>query len=493
MGDELPKITESGTHDTPYGEVPPLEPTRTLADPERLGFWRAARGPVAFFVVGLVVYSLFSWNWLLKPSPDIHFIYQAEAWLQGSLELVEPPPHQNDWATWLEVTLASGQTVRGVWFDRGQDKFITLDGEMLLLDAAERRGMRTVRHTFVSFPPGPSAVMLPFVALWGKHFNDVIFTIIFASLNLSLLYLVLRKLSRGGRSGRGPKENAWLTVLFGFGTNVLWCSIMGRVWYTALVMGITFALLYLYFSIDARRPWLAGLFLALGFATRTPLLFVAFLFPVFLFFPGGRLRRGEWGKAALTLAKFCAIPLVVGIALMIHNKLRFGHYGEFGHRYLAEGGLTRIRDYGLFNYHFLARNLSAAFTLLPRFQPDPPYVLLSRHGMSLFLTTPVFLFYLFRPRPAHFRQDVLWRRLLWAAVIVIAIPHFFYQNTGWGQFGYRFSLDYTPFLIVLLALGRYPQTRWFKLLVIVGIVVNAFGAITFDRFPQFYTDWFFDP
>jgi hypothetical protein len=321
----------------------------------------------------------------------------------------------------------------------------------------------------------------------------VMFTIFFASLNLALLYVLLRRLSRGGRSGRGPAENAWLTVLFGFGTNVLWCSVLGRVWYTALVVGITFTLLYLLFSIDARRPLLAGLFLALGFATRTPILFTAFVFPAFLLFPGGRLRRGDWGKAAVTLAKFCAVPLVVGVALMLHNKARFGHFGEFGHRYLAEGGLERIRDYGLFNYHFLARNLSAAFTLLPRIQPEAPYVLVSKHGMSLFLTTPVFLFYLFRPRPAQFVEDVFWRRLLWAATLVIAIPHFFYQNTGWAQFGYRFSLDYTVFLVLLLALGRYPLTRWFKLLVLVGLIVNAFGAITFDRMHHFYTEWFFDP
>ena len=29
----------------------------------------------------------------------------------------------------------------------------------------------------------------------------------------------------------------------------------------------------------------------------------------------------------------------------------------------------------------------------------------------------------------------------------------FYQNTGWRQFGYRFSNDYAPLLFVLLAIG----------------------------------------
>ena len=37
-----------------------------------------------------------------------------------------------------------------------------------------------------------------------------------------------------------------------------------------------------------------------------------------------------------------------------------------------------------------------------------------------------------------------------------AVPGFFYQNSGWYQFGFRFSLDYTPHLILLLSIGRRP-------------------------------------
>jgi hypothetical protein len=280
--------------------------------------------------------------------------------------------------------------------------------------------------------------------------------------------------------------------LAGFGTNYLWCSTLGQVWFTALVVGITFTLLYLIFTLDTRHPILAGLFLACAFATRTPLLFTAFIFPALVMFPGGRLRREKWGEAIGKIALFCIFPLIIGSALLYMNYARFEDPLEFGHRYLAQGGFERIRDYGLFNFHYLARNLAAAFTLLPRIQPTAPYVQLSNHGMSLFLTTPVF-FYLFRSRPRRYRQDVLLYRLMWVSVLVIAIPHFFYQNTGWVQFGYRFSMDYLVFLMVILAIGRFPFTRVFSFLVFVGFVVCGFGAITFGRMPAFYVDWFFDP
>ena len=56
-----------------------------------------------------------------------------------------------------------------------------------------------------------------------------------------------------------------------------------------------------------------------------------------------------------------------------------------------------------------------------------------------------------------------------------------YQNDGWVQFGYRFSIDFVLGLIMLLAIGGRPITRTWKALILVGVAVNLFGAITFGR------------
>jgi len=491
---KVEKITASGVHPSPYGDVGALDGT-TLGASAGRGLWKELRAPLIIFFVSLVFFCLFSWNHLKGASEYNHFAYQAEAFLAGQVELLEAPPNGNDWASFSEFTLESGQVVEGTWWNRDEHKFLTLDGELLIIEddeiaPAERHG-REPRHYFVSFPPGPAVLMMPGVAIWGTAFNDVWFTLFFAALGMALLYVLLRKLSRGGRTGRSASDNIWLVVMAGFGSVFLFSAVLGQVWYTALIVGFAFCLLHLLFAIDAKHPLLAGLFLACGFATRTPLLFTAVVFPLFLMFPGGRLRRGEWGMVARKLTLFCIFPLIVGIALLAMNYARFGHITEFGHRFLANGEIGRIRDYGLFNYHFIARNLSAAFTLMPRIQPDSPYINLSEHGMSLFLTTPAWL-YLFKTRPRQFAEDVFWHRLMWACVLVIMIPHMLYQNTGWVQYGYRFSIDYTPFLVVLLAIGRYPQTKVFRLLVIIGIVVSAFGAITFARYTDLYVGWFFD-
>jgi hypothetical protein len=450
--------------------------------------------PGVLFLVFFAVLCTLSWDRIGKQSADPHFVYLANAWLEGSLQLQKTPPHRNDWASYEWMRLRSGREVKGVWLDRNTGRFRTLQGDIFVIDKKEiDHGHKETRY-FVSFPPGPAAVMVPVAAIWGYDANDVVVTVFFGALNVALMFLLLRRFSDGGRSGRSLSDNLWLSVLFGAGTVHLWCAVLGQVWFTALVLGATFMLLYLLAAIDARHPLLAGIFLAMGFATRTPLMFASVLFFAYVFFPGGAWRRGGWKEAATTLALFCVPCVIVGVLLLYQNHIRFESWTEFGHTYLAGGEIGRIRKFGLFNVHFLSKNLSAALTLLPRFQSEAPYILVSRHGMSLLLTTPVWI-YLFRPLKLQDRDDVFTWRLLWLTVAAVATPALFYQNTGYEQFGYRFSLDYTPVLVLLLAVGRRPFSWVFKALVIVGIAVNTFGAITFKRFDQFYLPGttFFDP
>jgi hypothetical protein len=72
------------------------------------------------------------------------------------------------------------------------------------------------------------------------------------------------------------------------------------------------------------------------------------------------------------------------------------------------------------------------------------------------------------------------------------LPSLLYQNSGYIQFGYRFSLDYMIFFVMLLAVRHRPLSRLFKSLVVVAFLINLFLAIAFDRYMQFsYDDTFF--
>jgi hypothetical protein len=127
------------------------------------------------------------------------------------------------------------------------------------------------------------------------------------------------------------------------------------------------------------------------------------------------------------------------------------------------------------------------FALTPRILAGPPYVQYSWHGLAIWVTTPAVL-YLLWPKdkgPLH--------KPLWLSVACVAIPELMYQNSGWVQFGYRFALDYFPMLVALLAIGGRPLTRRFKALILFGIAVNLFGAITFGRMGNFSFDGYFPP
>ena len=56
------------------------------------------------------------------------------------------------------------------------------------------------------------------------------------------------------------------------------------------------------------------------------------------------------------------------------------------------------------------------------------------------------------------------------------------------QLGYRFSLDYMLLRVARLAIGGRTLTRVARALVVVGIAVNLFGALTFNRSAYYVSD-----
>lgn len=397
---------------------------------------RARRMELAMLAGSFAALALLAGPRLTRQSHAPHFVYQADAWLHGQLHLRVAPPDDNDWA-------------------------------------------RVGDRWYVSFPPGPALLMLPGVALWGFQFVDVSFTLAFAALNVVLLFLWLTALGREGEHRRTRRENAGLALLFAFGTVALTCSIRGEVWFTAEVLGVSATLLYLLAAHRARRPLLAGLAWSFAAVTRAPLLFSAAYFLLEVLAggerPGLRWRdpavwrdRARWRRVGCFALG--AAPLLLFAAWS--NWARFGSPFDFGHAHFWNNRVNaEVQRYGLFSFHYLERQLHAAFTRLPHLERgrlawDP-------QGMSLLLTTPLFLWL---PWP---RERPRLHAALWLTVAATALPGFLYQNTGYVQFGYRFSLDWTPYLFGLLALGARPMGRAFWAAGLAGVAVNAWGALTF--------------
>ncbi len=453
---------------------------------------RGWRGALVVYLAFLGAYLGASGARLRGHSQYNHYVFLADGWLHGRLTLAGQPPNENDWAKIDVLKLKDGRELRGIYgggrIGGPADRLYPLRGEPFTVPAGEIASRSTLR--LVSFPPFPAVPMLPFVAIWGLNFNDVLFTAFWAAVNPMLLFLLLRALRARGLSRRSEVDDLWLTAMFGVGSVYYFCSVVGEVWFTAQIIAVTLSIAYAWSSIEARRPVLAGICIALGFSTRPSL---GLMLPLFLYEAvravGGReaLRERAVRRALLaSLARF-ALPIAVGgAALAVYNNARFGNPFEFGHRFMPVQWQDRMFRFGLFNYHFLSRNLAAALVLLPRIMTRYPYVKISQHGMSLLVTSPN-LAYTVMPQE---RSPLT--KPLWITILATALPSLLYQNSGYVQWGYRFSLDYMIFFMLLLAIGNRPLTKLFRALVVVAFAINLLLAIGFDRFPEFsYDDTFF--
>lgn len=415
--------------------------------------------PIAVFVVCSLTYVLLLGERLGQPTPNNHFVHLAQSFLAGQLGVLgNRPPGTNDWALY-----------NGTWY--------------------------------VSFPPFPALVILPAVAIWGTATLDALYWAILAGLPPSLLFVLLRGLSERGANKRSERENLYLTALFAFGSVYFFVAVQGAVWFSAQVVASGLLVLFLMFSLEAAHPLSAGATLGALLATRPPTLLVGLFFVIEVLQRHRRtvqteaaghplLRAAHWlrgadlGRALRPLALFTA-PLLVAIGLQLWmNAARFDDPFVFGHEYLQIKWKTRIDTWGLFNFHYMAKNLAVLTASLPWLSDTAPHVKVSLHGLALWFTSPNLLWLLW-PNRLDARMVGLY-----ASALLIAVLNLCYQNSGWIQFGYRFSLDYMPMLVLLLALGGRKFGPVFALALAFAIAVNTFGALTFDRSWQFYdNDW----
>jgi hypothetical protein len=425
-----------------------------------------APGNRSTWVGAVVLYCLVVGTYLLVAPSNLltdhtqynHYAHLARAWLNGRLDLADGPPpyaHNNDFAHYND-------------------------------------------RWYVAFPPFPAVILLPFVALAKEPelVRDGQIFLWLSGLAPTLLFFALQRLSKSGYTGRSTFANWFLALCFACGSVFFFTAVQGTVWFAAHVVGTTLAAAYLWSAIEARRPLLAGLALGLGLLTRPPLAFAAGLFAVEAVRTSLRASNGanDWSTATgvvalvrrvtasvdwprlVTRCVWFGVPLALCLAFTYwHNYARFDSPFETGYQYLTVAWQARMKKWGLFHYHYLARNLGVVFTMLPWIEDGKVPFRINVHGLALWFTTPMYLWLLWpKVKPA-----IHWS--LWVTVALVAVPTLFYQNTGWAQFGYRFSNDYAVFLFALLALGGRRFGVWFCLAVVWAIAVNAFGAATFER------------
>jgi hypothetical protein len=362
----------------------------------------------------------------------------------------------------------------------GQGHYVTLAQWLLegrLSSDAPVPGEDAVEHDgrhFVAFPPLPAVLLLPWQVLPGGA-NPVLFTAALGAWNLLLMASFLRRaLSRLGITP-WPGLVEWVSAGFAFGTAHWYGSAAGTVWHTSQVCGLTFLLLAAREAVGAGRTALCGLFLGLATMARTPL---AFALPFF----SPLVAAGPW-RHRLRSAATLGAPLAACVGVLLaYNAARFGSWTDFGYGAMKVGGvLEPYFQQGLFSLRHLPRNLYHAVLNVPLPSVAFPFLRLDPMGNSFLALSP-FLLGAFLRRPSGG-----WGWSAWAAVVVVLAVDLSYFSSGYAQFGYRYSLDAIPFLLLAAAAGFAGRpASWLRGLVIASVVLQFLGLLWILNWPRMW-------
>ncbi len=415
----------------------------------------ATASPLDTFGIPLVLFGLawlvYAWVNHARSADLDYFVPLADAFLHGRLGLLEAP-------SWLNELVPSGT---GLYY--------------------------------VVYPPAPAIVLLPAVWLFGPDFEQAWASILLGAMNVALAYWVVRAI------GTSRRTATVIALVFAFGTIVWYSAQAGSSWHFAHVVATLFMLLAIRACQMDARTSLIGLLFAGAVLSRLPLILAL---PFFVAYLADRATREPTGdrtpfgsldverptirKARPPLRRLIelGLPMAVGLGLplagyLLYDRLRFGSPFENGYALIP--GLLQESQYqhGFFSVFNIPRKLYALFLSVPIQVGSFPWVR-SRQlgGLSIVLTSPVFLWSIRARRPDWFGLGA------WLSVGLILVPILLHADPGGAQFGFRYAQDLYPFLLLLTVRGlrgRLGFEAW--LAIAIGLVVNLWGM------GSAYFDW----
>jgi hypothetical protein len=330
-------------------------------------------------------------------------------------------------------------------------------------------------HTYLPFGPLAAIALIPFLPLIKLGYQPGLVSIIFTLVNVWLLNRILIKI------GLMFDKRKWILLLFFGGTVYLSVAATMLSWYFSHIVATFCMLVAISGSFYNHKPVVIGFFVGLAAATRLSLIFSLPFFLMFYwknqFFIKDNLF---WKKLLKTI-----IPIIIGVSIplftvLVYNFARFGNPLETGYGITILGSkeLEVARSYGLFSLFHIPRNLF--FLMLQGPLPFPeinsplfrfPFIKPSPLGMGILFTSPALIFALKRKKNDHLVRNS------WFGLGFVLIPLMTHFGTGWVQFGFRYSLDFMPFLIVIVScklsniMGNIERS-----LIVVSVLINLWGT-----------------
>ncbi len=319
---------------------------------------------------------------------------------------------------------------------------------------------------YLYWPPFPAIVLMPLISRFGVGLTDITYTAILGALTVALTAKLLAVLDETGVAPLSVERRALLVTTIASGSVVLILAPVGKLWFTAQLLGWACVLLATIaaLGLPGRRGYLlCGLALGCALGTRNALVFNGIWLAYYL------LRR-DWHQPRRERAARVALallPVFTAIGLLAwYNAVRFSSPLETGLLWhnVAPFFRNEFDRYGVFNLHYLGLNLREQFWSYPVFTPlaDQKWL-----GGGLFWMTPPLL-------AAPWALVRGWRdpliRMLVLSAVVVYLPIGVLMGTGWVTYGPRYLLDLMAPLLVLTAIGI---RRWPLALVVALTVISC--------------------
>jgi hypothetical protein len=319
-------------------------------------------------------------------------------------------------------------------------------------------------------------LLLPFVAVFGSQANQTLLGVALAGVAIGATWEL------GERFGVRRSSNVWICALFLAGTDLLWCAMLGDVWFLAHVSAVCFTMLALVELAGKRRGWVVALFAACAFESRFSMIAAV---PVYAYLllchpePFDSLRslrinsgaEGAQSKDEGRILSFASVLVGVGALWTLYNFARWGTWNDIGYASWYHQDQVGMPAGSPFRLEYLPYQLWSFFVQMPARLASFPWLRPEYSGVALVWTSPALAIAFLARIPLR------WVIALWAATLLTAAPNFLYYVNGFAQFGMRHALDFEPFLVALMLLAaRERIAAWGRALIAYSCAAGLWGC-----------------
>ena len=318
--------------------------------------------------------------------------------------------------------------------------------------------------------PLPALLLLPFVALFGASTNQTLLAVVLAAIAVGAAFEL------GERFNVPRARNLWICAFLLAGTDLLWCAMLGDVWFLAHVSAVCATMLALCELAGKKRGWLVAIWAVCALASRFTFVLALPVY-AYLLATDGEGFATLWSRARPAIASFVAVLIPCAIAFVWYNFARWGTWSDIGYTAWYHQDQAGMPTGSPFRLLYLPYQIESFFVQGATRLPGFPWFRPEMSGIALTWTSPALILAFFARKPMR------WVAALWILTLLCAAPNFVYYVNGFAQFGMRHALDFEPFLVALMFLtARERLPRWGYALIAYSCAIGLWGCWYWNAF-----------